>query len=300
MHNITIKTTGLYFLIEAFRRITSPNVWLRAHREFEWPDAREPENIEDLRRFFDRYLKDIRNGWEMTPRVRLDVMDSGVFDYQIRRAEKEFPLARTQYKKLFFDASTGKLSYSQVKKEALISYEATKGQVVFTHKFTEDTELTGYMKLRLWVEANGADDMDIFVAIQKGDEKGEFLPTIVLGEPHPGCPGMLRVSHRELDEERSTPYQPIHTHRREQKLKPKEIVPVEIEIWPSSKMWHAGEHLRVVVSGHYVREEGWFEPFKWDIHNKGNHIIHTGGKYDSHLLVPVIPPKLKVGTCVYR
>ncbi len=286
--------------IEAFRRVTSPQVWLRAHRDFEWPDAREPENLEDLRRFLDRYLKDIRNGWEMTPRVRLDVMDAGDIDYQVRRPEKEFPLARTQYEKLFLDANTGQLSLNPVKQESSVRYESTKELAKFTIKFDEDTELTGYMKLRLWVEADGADDMDLFVAVQKLDEKGEFAPTIVLGEPHPGTPGLLRVSHRELDEERSTPYQPFHTHCREQLLKPKEIVPVEIEIWPTSKFWHMGQQLRVVVSGHYVRQEGWFESFEWDLRNRGDHIIHTGGKYDSHLLVPVIPPKYKAGTFLYR
>ena len=110
-----------------------------------------------------------------------------------------------------------------------------------------------------------------------------------MGEPHPGFPGKLRVSHRELDKEESTEYQPIHTHRNEQLLKPGEIVPVDIEIWPLSVLWHAGQQLRVVVSGRYLREPGWYEPFAWDLRNKGTHIIHTGGKYDSHLLVPVIP-----------
>lgn len=286
--------------IEGFRRIASPKVWLRVHRDFEWPDAHEPENLEDLRRFFDRYLKNIRNGWEMTPRVRVDVMDAGDIDYQVKRPEKEFPIPRTQYEKLFLDAKTGQLTPNPVKEESSIRYEATKGLATFTIRFEEDTELTGHMKLRLWVEADGADDMDLFVAVNKLDEKGEFLPAFVLGEPHPGAPGLLRVSHRELDEEKSTPYQPFHTHCREQLLKPKEIVPVEIEIWPTSMLWHTGQQLRVVVSGHYIRREGWFEPFAWDLRNRGDHIIHTGGKYDSHLLVPVIPPKYSTGTFVYR
>ncbi len=290
----------LHGSIEAFRRVASQKVWLRVHRDFEWPDARDPQNIEDLRRFFDRYLKGIHNGWEMTPRVRLDVMDAGNIDYQVGRPEKEFPLARTQYKKLFLDAKTGQLSPNPVKQKSLTRYEATKGLAAFTIKFDEDTEITGYMKLRLWVEADGANDMDLFVTVQKLDEKGELAPTLVLGEPHPGSPGLLRVSHRELDKERSTPYQPFLTHRREQLLKANEIVPVEIEIWPSSKIWHEGQQLRVLVSGHYVRHEGWFEPFKWDLRNKGKHIIHTGGKYDSHLLVPVIPPKLKTNTYLSR
>jgi hypothetical protein len=57
-----------------------------------------PENLEDLRRFFDRYLKGIRNGWELTPRVRIDVMDADDSDHASKRAEAEFPLARTQYR----------------------------------------------------------------------------------------------------------------------------------------------------------------------------------------------------------
>jgi len=286
--------------IEGFRRIASPKKWLRVHRDFEWPDMYTPENIEDLQRFFDRYLKEIHNGWEMTPRVRIDVMDARDVDYQLRRPEKEFPLERTQYRKLFLDAGKNLLSVDPVKNEAATRYDAAKGQVNFAIKFDRDIELTGYMKLRLWVEAEGADDMDIFVAVQKLDEKGAFLPTLVLGEPHPGAPGLLRVSHRELDEKQSTPYQPFHTHRREQRLKPKEIVPVDIEIWPTSKLWHAGQQLRVVVSGHYVREPGWFEPFAWETRNKGAHIIHTGGKYDSHLLVPEIPPRYTAGGYVQR
>ncbi|MFZ0449428.1 MAG: CocE/NonD family hydrolase [Desulfatiglandaceae bacterium] len=279
----------LHGSIEGFRRISCPHKWLRVHRDFEWPDYYTPQNLEDLRRFFDRYLKGIRNGWELTPMVRMDVMDMGEIDYQLRRPEKEFPLARTRYEKLFLDASAGQLSPEPVAQESAVSYESAKGLTTFCLKFNKDTEITGYMKLRLWVEADGADDMDLFVAVQKLDDKSEFAPTLVLGQPHPGAPGLLRVSHRELDEERSTPFEPVHTHRREQLLQPGEVVPVEIDIWPTSKFWHAGEQIRVVVSGHYIREPGWFEHFTWALRNRGQHIIHTGGRYDSHLLVPVIP-----------
>ena len=62
-------------LYTSFRRIRTPKKWMRAHRDFEWPDSYKPENLDDIRRFFDRYCKEIHNGWEMTPRVRLDVMD---------------------------------------------------------------------------------------------------------------------------------------------------------------------------------------------------------------------------------
>jgi hypothetical protein len=259
-----------------------------------------PANMEGLKRFFDRYLKDIHNGWEMTPRIRIDVMDAGEYDFQVARPEKEFPLARTEYRKLFLDASKKSLSSTPSAKSSSVAYDAATGEAAFDVTFDKDTEITGYMKLRLFVEADGSDDMDIFVAVQKADHKGEYLPTLVLGEPHPGAPGLLRISHRELDEKASTPFQPVHTHRHEQRLKAGEIVPVEIEIWPTSKMWHAGQKLRVVVSGHYIRRPGWFEPFAWETRNKGRHVIHTGGAYDSHLLVPEIPPRYVAGEYVYR
>lgn len=284
---------------EGFRKIKSRKKWMRAHREFEWPDAYSPEQIAELHRFFDRYLKDIHNGWEMTPRVRLEVQDAYEFNYQTNRSENEFPLKRTEYKKLYFDAGNNTLSFETVADESSYSYDGNTGVANFDIKFEEDTEITGYMKLHLWVEADGHDDMDLFVNIQKLNTKGEWVPVSVLGEPHPGAWGKLRVSHRELDEEKSTHFQPVHAHLKEEKLKPGEIVPVEIEIVPTSRFWHKGQHLRVQIAGHYIRE-GWFEPLTWETDNKGNHVIHSGGKYDSYIQIPVIPPKYVDGDCIYR
>ena len=286
---------------EAFRKIRSTRKWLRSHREFEWPDTYSAFGLEDLRRFFDRYLKDVRNGWELTPKVRLEVMDAYEFVYQTNRPEKEFPIARTQYKKLYVDAANKKLSFEPVTKESKVSYDSEdeNGLVNFDIAFDEDTEITGYMKLRLWVETEGNDDMDLFVAIQKVDKDGKYLPIYVLGLEHPGAPGKMRVSRRELDARLTTDFQPVQAHKREQKLKPGEIVPVDIEIWPHSRIWHKGEQLRVRVSPGYIRLD-WWETFIWDTNNKGKHIIHSGGKYDSYLQVPVIPPKYIAGDCVYR
>ena len=91
---------------EGYRKIRSTKKWLRVHREFEWPDTYSNAALEDLKRFYDRYLKEIRNGWELTPRVRLEIMDAYDYDFQTNRPEKEFPLARTQYNKLYLDAAT--------------------------------------------------------------------------------------------------------------------------------------------------------------------------------------------------
>ncbi len=180
------------------------------------------------------------------------------------------------------------------------SYDGQTGVANFDYTFTEDTEITGFMKLRLWVEADGHDDMDLFINIQKLDEQGNFLPTYVLGEPHPGAWGKMRVSHRKLDPKLSTDFQPVQAHTVEEKLKPGEIVPVDIEIVPHSKIWHEGQQIRVQVAGRYIREPGWFERLVWMPDNRGNHIIHSGGKYDSFLQIPVIPPRYVAKNYIYR
>ena len=153
------------------------------------------------------------------------------------------------------------------------------------------------MKLRLWVEAigEGADDMDLFIAVQKFDRHGKYVPFAAFSalEDGPVALGWLRVSHRELDTRRSTPHQPWLLHQRQLKLKKGVPVPVEIEIWPSGTRYAKGEMLRVVVQGSDI-----YQYARWMVlarHpktiNAGAHVIHTGGKYDSHLLIPVIPPR---------
>lgn len=277
---------------KAFRKAKSTKKWMRTHREQEWPDLYTPNNIDDLKRFYDRYLKGIHNGWEMTPRYRIEVQDAYDCDYQNQRPEKSFPLERTEYKKLYLDASSSSLSFEPIENETLSSYESATEEVNFDITFEEDTEITGYMYLRLWVEAESHDEMDLFVNIQKLDEEGNWLPTNILGEPHPGSWGKMRVSRRELDPKKSTRFEPVQSHLKEEKIKKGEIVPVDIAIVPSSKIWHKGQKLRVQIAGHYIREN-WFEPLRWETDNKGKHIIHAGGKYDSFLHVPVIPAKYK-------
>jgi len=165
------------------------------------------------------------------------------------RAEQEWPLARTRHASLYLDASKGALTSAEVSDEAQVEYDALEGRAVFDHRFDVDTELTGYMKLRLWVSAEGADDMDLFVAVQKLDADGQIVPFPFFATFDDGnvAVGWLRVSRRELDPERSTPEQPRYLHRSDQPLTSGEVVPVDIEIWPSGTRFRGGETLRLVV-----------------------------------------------------
>lgn len=286
--------------VEAYRKIRTRNKWIRFHREFEWPDFNDPKYREDLKRFYDRYLKDIYNGWELTPKVRVQVMDAYDFDFQTDRPENEFPLARTNYTKLYLNAEDGTMSTAPVQAETKVSYDAETGEANFDLVFTEDTEITGYPSLRLFVEADGNNDMDLFIYMQKLDKDGNVVPTSVFGEDDPGTWGKFRVSHRALDEKLSTDWHPVQSHEKEEFLSPGEIVQCDIELNVTSRIWHKGEQIRVNVAPRFVRDDSWFFPTVHETINKGKHIIHTGGKYESYLQIPVIPPKYQIGDYVVR
>lgn len=313
-----------------FRRLGTSEKWLRVHNTNEWYDYYTPENVEDLRRFFDRYLKGIENGWEETPRVRLSVLNPGGQDI-VNRTEDEFPLARTQYRRLYLSASDGTLTPSLPESTATDTYvsEDTNSSVSYRLCMEKPTEITGYMKLHLWVSAPDHDDMDLAVKVEKLSKDGKSLPDQAGNLI--AATGFLRVSMRRLDEQRTTEAEPYYTFTAEQKLKKDEIVPVEIEIWPMGLYFNEGEILQLTVgaykpaqasipfgSAHItIPKEGYtYMPGTETemqtlggnemecadrsevivspvTHNKGRHCIHAGGQYDSYLYIPEIPDKSK-------
>ncbi|HJW68243.1 MAG TPA: CocE/NonD family hydrolase C-terminal non-catalytic domain-containing protein [Candidatus Binatia bacterium] len=101
--------------------------------------------------------------------------------------------------------------------------------------------------------------------------------------------GWLRASHRKLDESRSRPWRPFHTHDELQKLQPGEIVPLEIEVWPTSVVVEHGERLVLEVGAKDDPQSFFQHDDPRDRARTGTNTIHTGGAFDSHLLLPIIP-----------
>jgi predicted acyl esterase len=271
---------------EAFKQIASEQKWLFTHGRQKWEVFYSDEALQTQKAFFDHFLKGEDNGFDRRAPVRLEVRET-LHDYAVRD-EQSWPLADAQPTALYLDAASGKLTKTLPASVAEQSYDPGSERADFQLTFDEDTELTGNMKLKLWVATDRGDDMDLFVGIEKLDSDGRpvhfyaktgYIKGIV-------AMGWLRVSHRELDEARSTPLQPILAHDRTQFLAPDEVVPVEIEILPSSTLFRAGETLRVVVQGRDLIAHPMLAHEQTV--NAGNHIIHTGDRYDSHLLVPVI------------
>lgn len=78
---------------------------------------------------------------------------------------------------------------------------------------------------------------------------------------------------------------------RAQKVPPGEIVPIEIGLWPIGMQFYEGESLLFRVGGSkdaYLEIPNMQTPSVYGI-NKGKHHVHFGGKFNSYVVVPVIP-----------
>ncbi len=297
----TLHTAGTF---RAWRRIASREKWLRVHNTQEWPDYYDPANVEDLRRFFDHYLRGEDNGWEQTPRVRYSVLDLEGGD-RVNVAAEEFPPADVTTTKYYLDGRTRTLTTTAPAEEATAGYDvaANPDLVSFLARFDRETVLVGYPTAHLWVEARGADDMDLFLLVQKLDAHGTPLQAFTVPNRsalahdltehggsilrYKGSDGRLRVSLRHLDEKLSTDDVPAHSFDRVEKLAPGEIVDVEIDLLPVGLAFHPGEQLRFVVSGRHLLGTMMPGMREYTPANRGHHVIHTGGAHPSYLQLPV-------------
>lgn len=297
----TLHTAGTF---RAWRRMASEEKWLRVHNSQEWPDYYDEANTEDLRRFFDHFLKGEENGWEDTPRVRYSLLDLQGGD-QTNIPADQFPPADVTPATYYLDARTRTLSTIAPTAEATAGYTygANPDTVSFVTRFAEETVLVGYPKAHLWVEAKGSDDMDLFVLVQKLDAYGTPLQQFTVPNQgaliqdvtergasilrYKGSDGRLRVSLRHLDEALSTEDVPAHTFDRTEKLAPGEIVDVEIDLLPLGLTFHPGEQLRFVVSGRPLLGTMMPGNREYTPANEGRHLIHTGGDHASYLRLPV-------------
>jgi predicted acyl esterase len=178
-------------------------------------------------------------------------------------------------------------------------------ELSFTYTFASRSRLIGYPKAILYMSCSEHDDLDVFVQIRKGDSNGNVLqniniPLSELGlqasqvvtintNKYIGPTGILRASHRHIDQARSKPHWPIHSHDRDDKVVPGNIVKLEIGIWPTGIVFEQGEKLIFKIAGHELRLAE-FEPLRgaFTTGNKGRHIVHIGGDHPSRVIVPFV------------
>jgi putative CocE/NonD family hydrolase len=150
------------------------------------------------------------------------------------------------------------------------------------------------MALRVWLDVEGADDVDLVVGVEKGRGAGYvgFEGSYGFGRDRVTT-GWQRASLRQLDENRSTPAEPVHPYLIRQPLEPGGVVPVDVALGPSATLFRAGESLRLVIGGRWLWPAnpltGNF-PARYTRTPGGRCTLHWGPDRPAHLLVPRIPP----------
>ncbi len=288
----------------AFTQAASQQKWLEGHpgRHEEWFYL--DYGMELQKRFFDHFLKGEDNGWDKEPPVWVQLRRPFSNSFELRK-EHEWPLARTEWTKLFLNATDLSLGATPPTTEDKRAFTAGTDHLQWlSAPLTEETELTGPLALKLFVSSTTA-DADLFVTVQAFAPDGrevEFMGTV---DPHtPLAQGWLRASHRKLCPERSTPYQPFHTHDEKQPLTPGQIYELDIEIWPTCIVLPAGYRLALDVRGSdfarpvqdetvVLRGSGpWLHNDSFDRPASvfaGTTTVHTGPKHSAFLLLPVVP-----------
>jgi uncharacterized protein len=278
-----------------FVNIGSREKWLYTHGGAEWTVSNSTAVLDYQRAFMDQYLKGDDSRMAELPRVRLEVRRSAD-EIAYVRPETDWPLPGTRYTSFHLDALAETLSVNPPLHQGIVEYDArSRGGARFDVTFTEDTEITGHTRLRLWVSTDAGIDMDLFVALRKIGADGRPVAfQNLLGRSDVMSRGWLRASHRKLDHLRSKPWQPVLAHDEVWPVPVGEAFPVDIEILPSSTLFEAGSRLELVVQGRDIDPARNLQHKK--SFNAGRHRIHSGPGFDSHLLLPVIDRREAAGS----
>ena len=292
---------------EGFVRAASKQKWLESHGLEHWTHFYTDYGVALQKKFFGHFLKGEKTGWDKQPKVMLQVRHADKF---VERHEKEWPLKRTKWTKMFLDPADFSLSTKRQAKKSQVTYKGLGDGVTFmTPPLKQDTEITGPIAAKLWV-SSATEDADLFLVVRAFSPDMKELVFQGALDPHtPLAQGWLRVSHRKLDKKLSLPYRPYHTHDEEQKLKKGEVVECDVEVWPTCIVVPAGYRLALSVrgkdyvypggSGGGLKTLGTFTgvgPFKHDDPRDrpaavfgGDVTLHAGPGRNAYVMLPVIP-----------
>lgn len=233
----------------------------------------------------DHYLKGADNGWEKTPPVQLTLRRP---DGNTMRYEQQWPLARTQWTRIYLDGADRSLA-PKPHGASSVTYAAIGDGVTFTTTpFARDTELTGPLAAHLFASSSTADMGCVRddPRLRSGGQGGDLCR----GQ-RPCC-----ADHAELAA------RPWHPHDEVQKLTPGQVYPLDVEIWPTSIVLPKGYRLAVTLQGKDFERPGTarqrgsgpflhVDPADRGADVRGDTSIATGGTQASYLLLPVIPAR---------
>jgi uncharacterized protein len=271
-----------------WERISSADKFLHTHRGGKWATFYSRDVRAAQLAFFDRYLRGRDAG--APPRVRLEVRESRDVIASVRE-EESWPLDRTEWTPLYLTAAG--LATKPPPAAGHITFGVRSRGACWEWTIPADTEITGPMALRLWVEAHRADDVDLYAGVEKwrGRSYIPFEGSYGFGRDRLTT-GWLKASLRALDQPGSRPFDPVPACTHRQPLVPGQVVQADIALGPSATFFRAGETLRLVVAGRWLWPSNLLTGQFPAAYQKGPHgrcTLHWGPEHQARLLVPIVP-----------
>ena len=110
-------------------RAASKEKWLESHGIEHWTEFYTEYGVALQKKFFGHYLKDEDTGWKDQPRVLLKIRHPG--EKFVERAEDEWPIARTNWTKLYLQAEGHLLGEAAPAEAGSASYAGLSDGVTF-------------------------------------------------------------------------------------------------------------------------------------------------------------------------
>lgn len=158
------------------------------------------------------------------------------------------------------------------------------GPDVLTYRspaFENAKVISGPMAARLYIETTTT-DMDLFVSVYDQYPDGSATPV---------QRGLLRASHRSLDETRSLYtddgdlYRPYHPHSSPDPVTPGEVNRYDVEVFPLGHVLYPGHRLVVRVHSPPASDGLWaYEP----LDRKGENTLYRNPEHPSSFLIPLV------------
>lgn len=202
------------------------------------------------KQFLDHFLKEDGNSLNGLPKVDL-LIRRGQHTY--RRAEEDFPPRDTQYREYFLTPSDTleRGSPDTGNAHIITEYEGLEGSSFFaTQPLEEDFELLGFPYLVLEVSTT-AKDVDIFLTMTNIAPDGKLVEL----EGNHGersvsvTRGYMRLSHRELDTQRSTEHLVILSQKEPAPVEPHKRYSIKLPVHPTSMVFEKGHRIQIEIGG---------------------------------------------------
>jgi hypothetical protein len=244
---------------------------------------------EECLRWYDMWLKGVDTGIIDEPPYKFTVINGGV------RFENEWPLARTQWKKLYLrpfnklrwapDTDVNLPPDGFVHLPPSVSTDVN-GLEYTTSRFNRAMEFTGPIELKIYLSLD-AEDANLVAMLYDVLPNGETMPLLRYGA--------LRLSH-PLDEGKSSIGAPVHRNGVEEKVEPHQIREYRVEMNPTAMIIPPGHSLKLRISSmcpNPAHTESWtgkvgnmnVVPSSRTITYK----VYRDKGHPSHLLLPLIP-----------